>query len=162
MLLKLCKCTLRHHILMPTCLLHSQESATQPSTPPAVAAAVPKLVGLDPRWVNWDTRNLRSYLQSNAATAERKQKELSKAVTRHDLLALIISWGVSYMPKEDFREQASGFAGVRRRVIDVYQEAQAGNVLSVQLFIEQGEDLERRAPNNRRRTVLHCVLLGNR
>jgi hypothetical protein len=142
----------------------SQETATQPSTPPAAVAAVavPKLVGLDPRWVNWDTRNLRSYLQSNAATAERKQKELSKAVTRHDLLTLVIAWGVSYMPKEDFREQASGFAGVRRRVIDVYQEAQTGNVLSVQLFIEQGEDLERRAPNNRRRTVLHCVLLGNR
>ena len=44
--------------------------------------------------------------------------------------------------------------------MDIWGEAEAGNVRSVKLYVEQGELLDRPAPSNRRRTPLHCAATG--
>ncbi|KAG5181210.1 ankyrin repeat-containing domain protein [Tribonema minus] len=149
---------------------------------------------MDTRWEAWDVRSLRTYLQSQAATNEARQKQvcalgafpaltkllkcyyhkarLVKAATKGDLLELVVDWNVGFLTKEEFRAQAAGLGGVRRRVIDVWTEALAGNAMSIQLYVEQGEDIERKlyvdqgedierkAPNNRMRRPLHCAVLG--
>lgn len=142
--------------------MNTPQTAGSASPGSATTSPQPRatIYGVDPRWTDWDSRNLRSILQSNAATDVKKQQKLAAALEREDLLKLILEWGVSYVTPQQFRQQASGLGGVRRRVIDVWLEAGAGNSRSVQLYVDQGEDLERRAPNNRRRTALHCAVLG--
>ena len=111
-------------------------------------------------WEEYDDNTLRTLVQSYAARSERRQKQMGKAVTREDLMELINEWGISFVPKLKFIEQSQGLGGARRRIIDVWAECQRGNARNVKLFIDQGEDINRLAPNNRRRTPLHCVMLA--
>jgi hypothetical protein len=111
------------------------------------------------RWAAWDDGLLRSYLYT-CATNEKRQKRLAAAITRPQLMELVDKWMVAYVEKGTFLEQAGGLGGVRRKIMDIWGEAEAGNIRSVQLYVDQGEQLDRPAPNNRRRTPLHCAASG--